>query len=529
MSKRKRKSRRSTVKAQGKNKIGNPTAIIPCSPPAEQSTPSKSHSTLTAERILYRYPRLERRFYEPLVLLSILDPVRGCHFNNSLRGTDDTLDQLRRSFVDAIATICDSRKGGDTVTAVALQATPLNTVIWLAANEKPTTRTAQYLQRIISALGKVTPHKRALVTEEVSDRVVEFCRSSSVKEIMSVCMKCRIHFPTLSGLSRRETDQHQPVTRTKHFIGRLAIYQKSIQTLLDVALDIPQLLENCQLRICESSRHLPSPLNPKASTLDGVVHRMFPEFTSTEVRRDLERLNIFGNLHEQLSRACTFKTRVHAELLLIEKSRSNGWEFVAGDKYIGCSKPACFCCYHYINSLPERYSISGCHNKIYTHWRAPDLTIQDLKAAKIREDALNAVVAKLRTEVRRCIDERPVKIRPHYDSITGSTSVARPEEIEGGDCIENDIEIEQAKEAERQREAENQREADDWGPFTAKKRKGRKRNRIRSPAVEEAPEEVPPEEVPPEEVPPEEVPPEEVPPEEAPPEEAPPGEALPDE
>lgn len=251
------------------------------------------------------------------------------------------------------------------------------------------------------------------------------CENRSIKETISLCMTCRMHFPTLSGLSRRETEQHQPVTRSKHFIGRLAIYSRSVNALLDVALDIPQLLENCQLRTCASSRHRPSPLKPEASTLDGVVHRMFPESTASEIRGDLDRLNIFGNLHEKLSRACRFKTRVHAELLLIEKFRSNGWEFVADDKYIGCSKPACFCCYHYINSLPERYSVSRCHNKIYTHWRAPDLTgVQDLQAAKVREEALNAVLAKLRTEVRRCIDERPVKIRPHYDSVTGSTSVA---------------------------------------------------------------------------------------------------------
>jgi hypothetical protein len=242
-------------------------------------------------------------------------------------------------------------------------------------------------------------------------------------------MKCRIYFPMLSRFSRRETDHHQPVTRTKHFIGRLATYSRTVNTLLDVAFDIPQLLENCELRICESSRHLPSPLNPDVSTLDGIVRRMFPEFTANEVRSDLDRLNVFRNLHERLRTACSFKSRVHAELLVLEKFRSNGWEFVAGDKYIGCSKPSCFCCYHYINSLPERYSVSGCHNKIYTHWRAPDPTgVQDLEAIKVREDTLNAVVAKLRAEVRRCIDERPVKIRPHYDSVTGSTSVVRLEE-----------------------------------------------------------------------------------------------------
>uniref|UniRef100_A0A093VHP4 Uncharacterized protein n=1 Tax=Talaromyces marneffei PM1 TaxID=1077442 RepID=A0A093VHP4_TALMA len=350
-----------------------------------------------------------------------------------------------------MAIICDSHKGGDTVMAAALQSTPSRTVIWLAANEKPKARTVHYLQSIIGTLMKATPDTRVRVAEEISDCVVKFCQSrmnyyrkelsrelprclsklskvepasdseleiviqwltdlqthasilrcgdSSIKGLVNGCMQCRIYFPMLARFSRRETDQHQPITRTKHFIGRLAMYPRTVNTLLDVALEIPQLLENCELRLCDSSRHLPSPLNSELSTLDGIVRRMFPEFTANEVRSDLDRLNVFGNLHKRLSRACSFKTRVHAELLVLEKFRSNRWEFVAGDRYIGCSKPSCFCCYHYINSLPERYSVSGCHNKIYTHWRAPDLTgVQDLEAVKVREDALNAAVAKLRAE-----------------------------------------------------------------------------------------------------------------------------------
>lgn len=71
----------------------------------------------------------------------------------------------------------------------------------------------------------------------------------------------------------------------------------------------------------------------------------------------------------------------------------------------------------------------GVITRFYTRWRAPDLTgVQDPEAVKVRENGLNAVVAKLRAEVRRFIDERPVKIHPHYDSVTGSTSVVRLEE-----------------------------------------------------------------------------------------------------
>jgi hypothetical protein len=98
---------------------------------------------------------------------SVLDPVRFCRFTNFVYTTDDTPDQLRRSFVDTIAIICDSYKGGDTVMAAALQSIPSSTVIWLAANEKPQARTAHYLQSIIGTLMKATPDTKVRVADEI--------------------------------------------------------------------------------------------------------------------------------------------------------------------------------------------------------------------------------------------------------------------------------------------------------------------------------------------------------------------------
>jgi hypothetical protein len=247
----------------------------------------------------------------------------------------------------------------------------------------------------------------------------------SLRNVADICLKCRVYFPALSDQARRETDTHQPVIRTKHYIGRLAIYSKTVKALVDGALELPCVLYNYQLKVCESSQ-MPSPLNPCDSTLNGIVRRMFPQSSAVKVRTDLEALNIFRDLSQRIQLACDFKTRVHAELLLVDKFRLGGLDFYAGDSYIGCSKPACFCCYYYISGLPERFTVSQCHNKLYTHWRPPDLADSgDLRAAKAREDALYAVITQLRQEVRRYIDERPMRTRTHFDSITGSTSVMR--------------------------------------------------------------------------------------------------------
>ena len=70
-------------------------------------------------------PIVERQFYESQLLLYVLEKVRGEH--TTRRNYHGELDQdeteLRRSFVDKLAYICDFKKGGSTVTALALQKT----------------------------------------------------------------------------------------------------------------------------------------------------------------------------------------------------------------------------------------------------------------------------------------------------------------------------------------------------------------------------------------------------------------------
>src|SRR5947207_9224995 len=82
-----------------------------------------------------RTERLLHRFYEPLVLLRVLDPTRGVQ--NTNRGPDstfDTLQDLRRKFLDQLSWTCDYKHGGDTVSAIAAEETPQGTRFWLAAN-----------------------------------------------------------------------------------------------------------------------------------------------------------------------------------------------------------------------------------------------------------------------------------------------------------------------------------------------------------------------------------------------------------
>jgi hypothetical protein len=97
--------------------------------------------------------RLLHRFYEPLVLLRVLDPTRGMQNSHlSQDSKPDTLQDLRRKFLDQLSWTCDYKSGGDTVTAIAAEANPEGTIFWLAANTDPTKKVRPHLELILKQL-----------------------------------------------------------------------------------------------------------------------------------------------------------------------------------------------------------------------------------------------------------------------------------------------------------------------------------------------------------------------------------------
>lgn len=102
-------------------------------------------------------PIVERQFYESQLLLCVLGKVRGEHKKrqNYHGELDQDETELRRSFVDKLAYICDFKKGGSTVTALALQKTYQGVVFWLAANETVKPKVIDFLTRVLQLLKKL--------------------------------------------------------------------------------------------------------------------------------------------------------------------------------------------------------------------------------------------------------------------------------------------------------------------------------------------------------------------------------------
>ncbi|KFY28260.1 hypothetical protein V493_03027 [Pseudogymnoascus sp. VKM F-4281 (FW-2241)] len=125
--------------------------------------------------------KLLRRFYEPLVLLHVLDPNGEQRIPRAWEDADTVhmqLRNLRRNFLNQLAYVCDYINGGDSVTAIALEVQPSVVTFWMASNSEVSTLTTSFLRGILKTLQglDLTQSEDSMIfTEaEISQRCIEF-------------------------------------------------------------------------------------------------------------------------------------------------------------------------------------------------------------------------------------------------------------------------------------------------------------------------------------------------------------------
>lgn len=123
--------------------------------------------------------RLLKRFYEPLVLLHLLDPYNGEQICSP--GYDDEDSQvsdqeLRRKVLKQLAYMCDYETGGKTVTAIALEESRESgeKVYWLAANRTPREKVVQFLNDILNDLRGLSSASAEEKQREITKKCVQF-------------------------------------------------------------------------------------------------------------------------------------------------------------------------------------------------------------------------------------------------------------------------------------------------------------------------------------------------------------------
>jgi hypothetical protein len=131
--------------------------------------------------------RLLHRFYEPLVLLRLLDPTRGGQNTNLAPDSgSDTSQNLRRKFLDRLSWTCDYKHGGDTVSAIAVEANPRGTTFWLAANINPERKALPHLEWILKQLENSSSASEQ-ETEKLGNKITARCIEFSKDKVKNYC------------------------------------------------------------------------------------------------------------------------------------------------------------------------------------------------------------------------------------------------------------------------------------------------------------------------------------------------------
>ena len=121
-----------------------------------------------------------------------------------------------------------------------------------------------------------------------------------------------------------------------------------------------------------------------------------------------------------------FNPRVHAEVQILDHFHLNGLRWL-GDRFIACSKPACYCCHLYIRHHPAECVVPETHRKIYLNW-GPRLLPGGCKNERYNEQL--QLFIKMTDDIRRDVVGQLEQGRgPHEWHPDSNTLLSRPEPV----------------------------------------------------------------------------------------------------
>lgn len=211
----------------------------------------------------------------------------------------------------------------------------------------------------------------------------------------------------------------------RHYIGRLCAPIRAA-VLLSATQHHASLFEGFSLKSQSSGSSSPTPIAHAHLSLEGLSGRMFAAQSGDRAPflEALLSLDRKGSIHSRVLewyQDRNWKPRVHAELSLLEALHDEKIRFYDSDKYIACSKAACFCCYHYICGHPGVFVRPSCHNKLYLNWKPPDLNQQTAARHAQQQEIMNGLIKQVRQAVIDRVSSAHDASQWHPDSSTGIT------------------------------------------------------------------------------------------------------------
>lgn len=232
-----------------------------------------------------------------------------------------------------------------------------------------------------------------------------------------------------SGQGNEQSLDYERLYKLLNKLGKhVLFFKRMLRAIVALRLDFQKgfVVESIPASI---PKPIPLPQLSKR-TMKKIIARIFPK--EDERSRFYHHLDQFYNMEEisQSLKLCSEKgrVRVHAEILLIDYFDKVDVNFLDNDdKYIGCSKPACYLCYQHICQHPDSYTLPQTHQKLYHAWTLPIVRADDRNCTdkfKRHKRFLNQVTENLQSGLRNEMRQQVAPRKYHADSSAGASSIA---------------------------------------------------------------------------------------------------------
>lgn len=272
----------------------------------------------------------------------------------------------------------------------------------------------------------------------IADAFIETALFDSIKEMLAIqCYEQRCstayglrhhkYFRNLSKNAESDTPERAWYW-IRHYIGRLGSWFVASTLLVAIARQNPQLFENFKVKpVNRIGRTATRVVNKDMSLRQALLHTL-PGYNSELVDLRVRTLQAAtsDDLAARFMKNYTnpkFVPKVHAETLMMEHLYFNELHFFGNDRYIGCSKPSCYCCDLYLRHHPGDFETRPCHGNVWVKWCLPfevdegDLSKQ-IHAAKMHKRILINIVRDLESRLLSGINE-------HEHACDSTTALSR--------------------------------------------------------------------------------------------------------
>ena len=207
----------------------------------------------------------------------------------------------------------------------------------------------------------------------------------------------------------------------RHYIGRLGSYHAAAMTVVASADKMSGTIQVADVDWIEASTSMAHTKRFKLKhDLATLVAKVCPRLSHFEGRKEEVRSRLTGAealLHE-------FQTNyqtpvVHAEAAIAHHFYTKRLKFAHGIRYIGCSKPSCYCCDLYFSCHPGGFIRRPCSGRAWLRWDLPRSRMPRSEETSRNISIIRDMLIAMYGDLDNDIDGKRYGIRAEFDSTTG--------------------------------------------------------------------------------------------------------------